>query len=330
MYRIGLKSMLAVTGELCVRRYQMRILVCGAGGQVGHELVDRADRYGLEALGMTRGQLDITDADQVASLVSQLRPGMIINAAAYTHVDNAETHSEQAYAVNRDGAGTLAEAARQAGIPLLHISTDYVFSGEARTPYREEDEVAPTGVYGASKLAGEAAIQAVLKEHLILRTSWVYGVHGHNFVKTMLRLGRQRDALSVVADQFGCPTQAGSIADVLLQLAQRYAQGATLAWGLYHYSGRSPCTWFDFAVEVFRQAEAKGILSKQPQVSSITTAQYPTPARRPAWSVLDCGKFEATFGIDTHDWHLDLSVVLDALAEIEADAAIAAAQHSQA
>lgn len=307
----------------------MRILVCGAGGQVGHELVDRAGTYGLEALGMTRERLDVTDADQVSGVVHELDPGMIINAAAYTHVDNAETHSERAYAVNRDGAAALAQAARQASIPLLHISTDYVFSGEARTAYREEDEIAPTGVYGASKAAGEAAVQAALDEHLILRTSWVYGEHGHNFVKTMLRLGRQRDSLSVVADQSGCPTQAGSIADVLLQLAQRYAREGTLAWGLYHYSGRSPCTWFDFAVEIFRQAEAKGMLAKQPQVSSITTAQYPTPARRPAWSVLDCSKFEATFGIDTRDWHDDLSVVLDALARAEASSATAAVQHSQ-
>ena len=309
---------------------QMRILVCGAGGQVGHELINRASGYGLEALGMTRDNLDITDAGQVADLVSRLKPGLIINAAAYTHVDNAETHGERAYSVNRDGAERLAQAARQASIPLLHISTDYVFSGNARAPCREEDEVAPTGVYGASKLAGEAAIQAVLDEHLILRTSWVYGVHGHNFVKTMLRLGCQRDALSVVADQYGCPTQAGSIADALLELAQRYAQNGVLAWGLYHYSGRSPCTWFDFAVEVFRQAEAKGMLAARPKVSPISTAQYPTPARRPAWSVLDCSKFETTFGIETHDWHDDLSIVLDALAEAVAVAAAGAAQHTQA
>ncbi|MGE6660129.1 dTDP-4-dehydrorhamnose reductase [Pseudomonas sp. NPDC077408] len=308
----------------------MRILVCGAGGQVGHELINRASGYGLEALGMTRDNLDITDAGQVADLVSRLKPGLIINAAAYTHVDNAETHSERAYSVNRDGAERLAQAARQASIPLLHISTDYVFSGNARAPYGEEDEVAPTGVYGASKLAGEAAIQAVLDEHLILRTSWVYGVHGHNFVKTMLRLGCQRDALSVVADQYGCPTQAGSIADALLELAQRYAQNGVLAWGLYHYSGRSPCTWFDFALEVFRQAEAKGMLAARPKVSPISTAQYPTPARRPAWSVLDCSKFETTFGIETHDWHDDLSIVLDALAEAAAVAAAGAAQHTQA
>ena len=307
----------------------MRILVCGAGGQVGHELVDRAKQYGLEALGMTRDQLDITNVAQVSDLVRRAKPGIIINAAAYTHVDNAETHSDQAYAVNRDGAARLAEAARQASIPLLHISTDYVFSGEAQTPYCETDEVAPTGVYGASKLAGEAAIESAMDQHLILRTSWVYGTHGHNFVKTMLRLGAQRDSLSVVADQFGCPTQAGSIADVLLHLAQRYERDGTLAWGLYHYTGRSSCTWFDFAVEVFRQAEAKGMLPKQPQVSPITTAQYPTPARRPAWSVLDCSKFETTFGIETLDWHDELSVVLDGLAASGAAAGTVAA-HSQA
>lgn len=292
----------------------MRILVCGGSGQVGLELVGRAGAYGLEALGVTREQLDITDSHRVADLVDQYRPGLIINAAAYTHVDNAEKQSEQAYAVNRDGVTNLAEAARQADIPLVHISTDYVFSGEADKPYRETDPVAPTGIYGASKLAGEVAIQAALVRHVIVRTSWVYGVHGNNFVKTMLRLGQQRDALSVVADQFGCPTQAGSLAKALLQLAQRYAHEGTLAWGLYHYSGTPHCSWFDFAEEIFRQAAIKGLLTKTPQVSAITTAQYPTPARRPAWSVLACTKFEQAFGIAPSDWHDDLGDVLDALA----------------
>jgi len=277
-------------------------------------LVGRAGAYGLEALGVTREQLDITDSHRVADLVDQYRPGLIINAAAYTHVDNAEKQSEQAYAVNSDGVTNLAEAARQADIPLVHISTDYVFSGEADKPYRETDPVAPTGIYGASKLAGEVAIQAALVRHVIVRTSWVYGVHGNNFVKTMLRLGQQRDALSVVADQFGCPTQAGSLAKALLQLAQRYAHEGTLAWGLYHYSGTPHCSWFDFAEEIFRQAAIKGLLTKTPQVSAITTAQYPTPARRPAWSVLACTKFEQAFGIAPSDWHDDLGEVLDVLA----------------
>ena len=171
-----------------------------------------------------------------------------------------------------------AEAAKHAGVPLFHISTDYVFSGEATRPYTESDETGPTGVYGASKLAGEEAIRSCLPAHLILRTSWVYGVHGHNFVKTMLRTARQRDALGVVSDQIGCPTQAGSIASVLLELARRYADGAELAWGVYHYSGAPACSRYDFAVEIFRQGEAAGLIAGQPEVSPIMTAQYPTPA----------------------------------------------------
>lgn len=291
----------------------MRILVCGASGQVGHELVDRAPSHGLEVRGMSRAQLDITDGARVREIVEQYKPALIINAAAYTHVDNAEKDVEQAYAVNRDGVARLAEAARRAGIGMMHISTDYVFAGDARHPYRESDPVAPTGVYGASKRAGEEAIQNTLEQHLIVRTSWVYGVHGHNFVKTMLRLGRQRDSLSVVADQIGCPTHAATLAEALLQLAQRYAREGSLAWGLYHYSGCSPCSWYDFAVEIFRQAAESGQLERAPQVAAITTAEYPTPARRPAWSVLDCSKFEQTFGIPARDWRLDLRQMLSAL-----------------
>ncbi|RMI01083.1 dTDP-4-dehydrorhamnose reductase [Stutzerimonas nitrititolerans] len=292
----------------------MRILVCGANGQVGHEVVKRAAGFGLEALGMNRAMLDISQGEEVARAVRQLQPGLIINAAAYTHVDNAETHAEQAYAVNRDGVGYLAEAAREAGIPLLHISTDYVFSGAANAPYRETDSVSPTGVYGASKQAGEEAVRSRLEQHLILRTSWVFGAHGHNFVKTMLRLARQRDALSVVNDQVGCPTYAGSIAEVLLALAARHARREELAWGLYHFGGQPACSWYDFAVEIFRQAEAGGLLSRRPQVTPICSAQYPTPARRPAWSVLDCRRFEGTFGLAAPDWHRDLASVLAALA----------------
>ncbi len=290
----------------------MRILVCGAGGQVGRELVERAASFGLEVLAPARAQLDIARPEQVAAAMQQ-RPGLIINAAAYTHVDNAESHGDQAYAVNRDGARNLAEAAERAGIPLFHISTDYVFSGEADHPYLESDETGPTGVYGASKLAGEEAVRACLPAHLILRTSWVYGVHGHNFVKTMLRLARQRDALGVVSDQIGCPTEAGAIASVLLELARRHAAGARLAWGVYHYSGVPACSWYDFAVEIFRQGEAAGLIARQPSVSPIATAQYPTPARRPAWSVLDCSRFESTFGITPHTWQDDLGEVIAVL-----------------
>ncbi|MCQ4265180.1 dTDP-4-dehydrorhamnose reductase [Stutzerimonas stutzeri] len=294
----------------------MRILVCGAGGQVGRELVERAADFGLEVLAPARAQLDVSKPEQVAAAMRQ-RPGLIINAAAYTHVDNAESHSDQAYAVNRDGPRYLAEAAKGAGIPLFHISTDYVFSGEANRPYSEDDDTGPTGVYGASKLEGEEAIRSCLPAHLILRTSWVYGVHGHNFVKTMLRLAQQRDALGVVSDQIGCPTQAGSIARVLLELARRYAAEGELAWGVYHYSGAPACSWYDFAVEIFRQGADVGLLARQPKVSPIATAQYPTPARRPAWSVLDCSRFQKTFGLAPHDWQDDLAEVLAILHQQE-------------
>ncbi|BFN25272.1 dTDP-4-dehydrorhamnose reductase [Pseudomonas sp. SCT] len=299
----------------------MRILVCGAGGQVGRELVERAASFGLEVLAPARAQLDIAKPEQVAAAMQQ-RPGLIINAAAYTHVDNAESHGEQAYSVNRDGARNLAEVAERAGIPLFHISTDYVFSGEADHPYLESDETGPTGIYGASKLAGEEAIRACLPAHLILRTSWVYGVHGHNFVKTMLRLARQRDALGVVSDQIGCPTEAGTIASVLLELARRHATGAKLAWGVYHYSGAPACSWYDFAVEIFRQGEAAGLIARQPSVSPIATAQYPTPARRPAWSVLDCSRFESTFGLAPHSWQDDLGDVIASLRQQEQRSAV--------
>jgi dTDP-4-dehydrorhamnose reductase len=291
----------------------MRILVCGSNGQVGHELVARATGFGLEATGLNRQQLDITQPEQVSAALQQFQPGLIVNAAAYTRVDAAETEVDRAYAVNRDGSATLAAAASLAKIPLLHISTDYVFAGDASVPYHECDVAVPGGVYGASKLAGELEIRARLDEHLILRTSWVYGAYGNNFVKTMLRLGAQREALSVVADQYGCPTHAGSIADVLLELAARYAKSGQLAWGVYHYSGASACSWYEFAVEIFQQAKDKGLLARSPQVHPIATAQYPTPARRPAWSVLDCSLFETTFGIATRDWHGELSDVLDVL-----------------
>ncbi len=294
----------------------MRILVCGSNGQVGHELVARAAGFGLEATGLSRKELDISQPEQVANALQQFQPGLIINAAAYTRVDNAETEVERAYAINRDACGILADAASLARIPLLHISTDYVFAGDGNVPYRETDMAVPSGVYGASKRAGELEIQARLGEHLILRTSWVYGAHGNNFVKTMLRLGSQRNALSVVADQFGCPTHAGSIAEVLLELSTRYATSGRLAWGLYHYSGVPPCSWHGFAVEIFRQAQQKGLLARCPQVHPINTAQYPTPARRPAWSVLDCSLIEKTFGIAARDWHGELSRMLDELKDV--------------
>lgn len=293
---------------------QLKILVCGATGQIGRSLTTQAQARGLDVIGMSHQQMDLTDARQVQRTVERLRPGLIINAAAFTQVDAAEGNARLAYAVNRDGAALLAGAAAGLAIPLFHLSTDYVFDGQARSPYKESDRTAPLGVYGASKLEGEHAIAQRLERHLILRTSWVYGEHGGNFVKSMLRLGA-RPELRVVDDQIGCPTSAERIASVLLELAHRHATGEELAWGLYHYSGRSPCSWHAFACEIFRQAKQAGLIQRIPKLVAIPTSQYPTPARRPAWSVLDCSRFETSFGLDTVEWSADLAQLIDALSE---------------
>ena len=294
----------------------MRGLIAGARGQVGWELMRRAPA-GFEVTGMGAGELDIADARSVRAALEQTRPALIINAAAYTAVDRAESEPSRAWAVNRDGVGLLASAAGERGIPLFHISTDYVFAGDGHRPYREGDPTGPTGVYGASKLAGEQALASTWERHIILRTSGVFGAHGHNFVKTMLRLGREREELGVVADQHGCPTSAGSIADALWQLARHYRESGELQWGLYHYSGAPACTWHEFARDIFARAQALGLLAREPRLRAITTADYPTPARRPAWSVLDCEKLRAAYAIAARDWREELSAVLEALGQID-------------
>nr|WP_067286494.1 dTDP-4-dehydrorhamnose reductase [Marinobacterium profundum] len=290
----------------------MRVLITGAQGQVGAELIRLAPAE-FNVTGLGSAQLDISDSDQVARTVTQLQPQLIINAAAYTAVDKAESDSERAYAVNRDGTGLLAQAAERAGIPLLHISTDYVFSGDAQAAYTEADITAPTGVYGASKLAGEQALAEHCSRYITLRTSWVFGATGNNFVKTMLRLGQERKTLGVVADQYGAPTAAISIAQALWKVARDYAASGTLPWGVYHFSGTPSCSWHDFAVAIFEQAQQLGLLSESPQINAITTADYPTPAKRPANSVLSCSKLQQAFGIEQPDWRADLHRVLEAL-----------------
>lgn len=287
----------------------MRVLITGAHGQVGHELM-RCAPAGFEVVGLGSAELDIANAEQVAEVVARIQPQLIINAAAYTAVDKAESDAVRAFAVNRDGVANLACAAERLAIPLLHISTDYVFAGDAAEPYRESDPTGPTGVYGVSKLAGERALAEHCSRFLILRTSWVFGVHGNNFVKTMLRLGRERDELSVVADQHGGPTSARSIAAALWQLAQLYVQQGELAWGVYHFSGLPSCSWHGFAEEIFQQAHAQGLIARVPNVHRISTEDYPTPARRPRWSVLDCSRLSSMFGIAIPDWRLELADLL--------------------
>jgi dTDP-4-dehydrorhamnose reductase len=285
------------------------ILITGAGGQVANELAESPSSHRLTAL--NRRQLDITDRAQVENVFTEIRPDLVINAAAYTQVDRAEQESELAYAVNRDAVANLAEACAGAGIPLLHLSTDYVFDGSLQRAYRESDAISPLGVYGESKAAGEIALRERLEAHIVLRTSWVFSATGSNFVKTMLRLGRERETLGIVDDQRGCPTSAHSIAAALLRIADACLQGDAVEWGTYHYCGRPATTWYGFARSIFAQAGGYDGLELQP----ITTADYPTPARRPANSVLDCTRIERGFGIRQSDWREELAAVLRQLAD---------------
>ncbi|EHB7631998.1 dTDP-4-dehydrorhamnose reductase [Escherichia coli] len=255
---------------------------------------------------MTHEGLDITDQRAVYTTVSSFKPDYIINAAAHTAVDRAEEEVELSYAINRDGPQYLAEAAQQVNAVILHISTDYVFDGEGETPYLESDKTAPQGVYGKSKLAGELAVAQSCAKHLILRTAWVFGEHGNNFVKTMLRVAQARDELSIVGDQFGGPTYAGDIANALITMIEYIEKGQQPKWGTYHFSGMPYASWYDFASQIFKLAESKGVLNKQPKLSSIPSSAYPTPAKRPENSRLYSRKIENQFGIKPSDWNAAL------------------------
>jgi dTDP-4-dehydrorhamnose reductase len=288
----------------------MRIIVIGARGQIGWELVRRAPALGHAVLAWDVAELDITDADAANRALADSGADAVINAAAYTAVDQAEQEPELAFAVNRDGPAHLAAACARLQIPLFHISTDYVYDGAKIDPYVESDPTTPLGVYGASKLAGDEAVRQLLSRHLILRVSWVFGIHGYNFVKTILRLAREREELQVVADQRGCPTYAGDIADTLLALAARTAElDANAAWDTYHYRGEPPTTWHGFASAIVELARSRKPLRVR-TVTAITTADYPTPAARPVNSVLDCAKLAARFDIHPRPWQTGLETML--------------------
>ena len=277
------------------------ILVFGAGGQVGQELVALAAARGVPALGVTRAEADITDAAAVAVLIERDAPRLIVNAAAYTAVDKAESEPARAEAGNVTGPRILAETSARAGVPILHISTDYVFDGSKAGAYTEDDPIAPLGVYGRTKAAGEAAVRAANPRHVILRTAWVYGRYGNNFLKTMLRLAGERDRLRVVADQHGCPTATADIAAAILAVdAALLRDPASAMFGTFHFAGTGVTTWHGFAEEIV--AAQAPLTGKHPPVDAIATADYPTPARRPANSELASDRFAATFGYRALDW----------------------------
>jgi dTDP-4-dehydrorhamnose reductase len=285
----------------------MKILVAGRNGQLAVELLRAAWPAGTRITALGREKLNIAERDAVAAAVTREMPDLIINAAAYTAVDRAETEPEAAFAVNRDGPLHLALAAADCGIPLIHLSTDYVFDGNSPHPWREDDEPNPLGIYARSKLEGERAVTGVLDQHIILRTSWVFAAHGQNFVRTMLRLGAERDTLRIVDDQRGCPTSAADLARVIVAVASRLAQNRN-GFGFYHYASEGPATWYEFAVSIF--AKSEDIIGKIPSLVPISTAEFAAPAPRPANSVLDCRKIETVLGISARPWTTELDAVL--------------------
>lgn len=294
----------------------MKILVTGVHGQVGHALLQTLDGH-HEIVALDRTQLDLTDADAIRRVVQSIRPALIINPAAYTAVDKAESEPALAHAINATAPAVMAEEAAKLNAGLIHFSTDYVFDGNKDTPYVETDAVNPLSVYGRSKLAGEIAIQSIGLPHLILRTSWVYGPHGKNFLKTMLRLAAERDQLNVVADQWGAPTSSNAIATAVNQLLKVWQMHVASQSGVYHFTNSGSTTWHGFTCAILCAYEAQaarlglpGLKIKADAVGAITTADYPTPAVRPHNSRLDQTKLNQTFGVALPAWEQSLQAVM--------------------
>jgi dTDP-4-dehydrorhamnose reductase len=292
----------------------MTILVTGAKGQVGRELINKGMLSGRKMVGIDLQEVDITDAIAVNRFLGSMDLEIVVNAAAFTAVDAAETEIEAAFAVNRDGAANLADICAEKKIPLIHISTDYVYDGMKKGAYLESDEVSPQGVYARSKAQGDAAVADKLIEHIILRTAWVYSVHGNNFVKTMLRLFRDKPSVSVVDDQYGSPTHASDIADAILCIVDHIQRNKETEWGVYHYTGQGKTNWYGFAKKVYELATPLEPFSLK-ELKPIPSSAYPTPARRPANSVLDCTKIQEMFGITPAPWEESLRCMLDRLYE---------------
>jgi dTDP-4-dehydrorhamnose reductase len=286
--------------------------VVGQSGQVASALAGLSAIEPYQIVCAGRPGLDLAKPDTLTHTVDHTNPCMIINAAAYTAVDKAEEEPEQAFAINAEGPERLALLCADRGVPLIHLSTDYVFDGAATRPYREDDPIAPLGVYGASKAAGEDAVRQCHTRHVIIRTAWVYSTTGQNFLRTMLRLGAEREELGIVDDQRGTPTYAVDIAQALSGIAtQILERGGSADWGTYHLTNTGETTWYGFAREVFRLSAAGG--SAVPRLRPIATEDYPTPARRPACSILDGTKLRDTFGVSMPSWQDGVRRCMEAL-----------------
>lgn len=288
----------------------MTILVTGAGGQVGRELGSRCLPGDIA---LSRQALDITDSETLARMLDQYHPDVVINTAAYTAVDRAENEPQLAQAVNSDAVAELAKACAERAIPVLHLSTDYVFNGNSESPYPEDAVPDPLNVYGKSKWIGEEGLRQNQPDHIILRTSWVFGQFGNNFLKTMLNLGAEGCDLRVISDQIGGPTPSASVADALLLLARRIEKGDVLPWGTWHYAGQPFVSWYEFAQAIFEAARKGGYITQLPSVHAIATEDYPTAATRPAQSSLSMTQTQRSLGLDPPDWRTVLPSLIHSL-----------------
>ena len=290
----------------------MKVLITGSTGQLGKALLRQAKESSESVIGLTRRQLDITDTAQLEKVLADHPHSAVVNAAAYTDVDRSEQEPQKAFAVNTQGPSYLAVCCAKYDIPLVHISTDYVFDGTKNSPYKETDPIAPLGIYGLSKADGEDAVRTNCERHVIMRTAWLYGVDGRNFVKTMLKLGRERESVRVVADQYGSPTCNDDLAAAIFVIVRRIRHEENIPWGTYHFNGNGVTTWYEFAESIFDYARRFGKMRLQ-RVEPITTAEYPTPARRPPYSVLDCAQIKANFGIAPTPWRQSLKQTVERL-----------------
>ena len=293
----------------------MKAALLGAGGQVGTAILKQAEQNsGISIFSLYRNTCDISNADQVHEQLARLKKeqgcALVINAAAWTAVDQAETQETQAMAANHQGSANVATACAALNLPLVYLSTDYVFDGRKTTPYTETDATNPLSVYGRSKAAGEQAVLKTAPRHIILRTSWVFSAYGQNFLKTMVRLAAERDHLKIVADQIGGPTPATDIAKAISVIAKNIAEPDFKNWGTYHYSGSPPTSWHGFALRIMETLQDRNMKIPN-QIEDITTAQYPLPAARPAFSVLSCAKIKEVFNISQPDWQTGTESAID-------------------
>ena len=294
----------------------MKILVLGCKGQLGRCLNDQLINTKHEVIFTSRKQLDIADFELTENQILKISPNLIINATAYTAVDNAEENQEMANLINHSAVAHIAKICDQLGCWLIHVSTDYVFDGNSSVPYKEDDETNPQGVYGETKLKGEFAVRSSGCKHIIIRTAWVFSEYGNNFLKTILRLGSDHDELSVVGDQVGNPTYAQDLAKAIVAILQRLNSGEYLI-GTYHFAGKVNCSWADFAEDIFKEAIKQGVLKNKPKINKISTSEFPTLAKRPMHSKLDSSKFKSTFGINQSNYADSICSTLESYKELK-------------